>query len=208
MTAELSTWAGLSTHSAQTQARLSGLVALLEKWNRAINLVAPGTIGDVWQRHVADSAQVFDHCPPDARHWLDLGSGGGFPGLVVAILAAEHRPELQVEMVESDQRKCVFLQTALQTLGVPAKVTRSRIEDLAPRQAQVVSARALAALPVLCGFALPHLASGGLCLFLKGASISAEVDAARRSYRFDLTLFPSHTDPSGVVALLSGLSHV
>ena len=208
MTSATPTWPGQSALSEASLSRLTELVALLGKWNRAINLVAPSTLGDVWRRHVADSAQVFDLCPADARVWLDMGSGGGFPGLVVAILSAEKRPGLQVELVESDQRKCAFLQNAAQVLGLGAKVTRARIEDLAPRSADVVSARALAALPVLCGYALPNLAPHGVCLFLKGAGIAAEVEAARRSYRFDLTLFPSHTDPSGVVAQLSDLSHV
>ena len=205
---DTNTVACLDRISAETRGRLEDLVALLTKWNRAINLVAPGTLDDSWQRHVADSAQLFDHAPRAARTWLDLGSGGGFPGLVVAVLAQELAPELKVELVDSDQRKCVFLQTAAQTLGLDLLVTRARIEALAPRSADVVSARALARLSQLCAYALPHLAPQGVCLFLKGAAFQDEVAEARTAYRFDLATFPSLTDSLGVVVQVSGLSHV
>lgn len=189
--------------------RLAGLVALLEKWNARINLVAPGTLADVWRRHIADSAQLFALMPDRLRTgpglWLDLGSGGGFPGLVIAALAVDLAPGLIVELVESDARKCAFLQTAAQTLALPARITRSRIEDLAPRQADVISARALAPLDRLLDMALPHLAPQGLCFFPKGASFPAEEVAARSRYRFDLDAVPSQTDASGVIARITAL---
>ncbi len=194
--------------SPALQDRLQQLVDLVCKWNGAINLVAAASLPDIWRRHVADSAQLFDLRPAGARLWMDLGSGGGFPGLVVGVLAAELAPDLQVELVDSDQRKCVFLQMAVQQLGLKARVTRSRIEALTPRGADIVSARALARLDQLCALALPHLAPGGICLFLKGAGIDAEVMAARRAYSFSLGLNPSRTDPGGVVAKLADLSHV
>ena len=192
----------------KSAARLEDFVALLEKWNSAINLVAPASMEEVWQRHVADSAQLFAQRPEDARSWLDLGSGGGFPGLVVAILADQSAPELQIELIEADQRKSVFLQTAVRELGLNVTVTRGRIEKLAPRRADVVSARALAPLDRLCSYALRHVAPDGTCLFLKGAELDQEIAAARRHFDFDLTLSPSRTDARGVVAKLTRLSHV
>ncbi len=183
-------------------------MALLRKWNSAINLVAPASLPDVWHRHVADSAQLFALRPEGARSWLDLGSGGGFPGLVVAAIARESAPELHIELVESDQRKCAFLQTAARDLGLDVTVTRARIEELALRQADIVSARALAPLDRLCFYALRHLASDGTCMFLKGADVDSEIADARRHFNFDLTLSPSRTDARGVVAKLTGLSHV
>lgn len=193
--------------SDPTRQRLHALVGRLEKWNRTINLVAPGTMPDAWERHILDSAQIFDHCPIHARSWLDLGSGGGFPGLVVAILARELMPELTVELVDSDQRKCIFLQQNAQDLDLPAKVTRSRIEMLTPRAADVVSARALAPLDKLCALAMPHLAPAGICLFLKGSRIAEEIAEAETRFRFQITLHPSQTDDAGVVAQLANLSH-
>jgi 16S rRNA (guanine527-N7)-methyltransferase len=208
MTAAETEFPGLQALAPETQNRLATLVALLRKWNPAINLVAAGSLAEVWRRHIADSAQIFALCPGGAAHWLDLGSGAGFPGLVVAILAREKSSGLTVELVESDQRKCVFLQTAARELDVPVVVTRARIEALTTRKADVVSARALASLEVLLAYALPHLAPGGVCLFLKGALADREVDAARARFRFDLTLVPSQTDATGVVAKIAGVSHV
>lgn len=188
------------------EARLTALVALLEKWNRSINLVAPASLPDVWRRHIADSAQLFALAPPTALRWLDLGSGGGFPGLVVATLAVDLAPALRVELVESDARKCAFLQAAVQELDLPVRVTRSRIEDLAPRAADVISARALAPLDRLLGLALPHMTPHGICLFPKGSGLSAEVAAARAKYRFDLDAIPSQTDASGVIARIAAIA--
>jgi 16S rRNA (guanine527-N7)-methyltransferase len=196
---------------APVMERLAGLAALLEKWNRRINLVAPGTLPEVWRRHITDSAQLFPLMPERLQTgpglWLDLGSGGGFPGLVIAALAVDLAPGLTVELVESDARKCAFLQTATQTLALPARVTRSRIEDLSQRQADVISARALAPLDRLLELALPHLAPQGLCLFLKGASFAAEEAAARGRFRFHLDAVPSQTDASGVIARIAALAH-
>lgn len=198
----------LSGLEPATRAKLAALVVLLRKWNRAINLVAPASLDDVWGRHIADSAQLSEFLPAGARLWVDLGSGGGFPGLVVAVIAQQRAPHLRVELVEADQRKCAFLQTAARELALTVTVTRSRIEELGRRQADVVSARALASLERLCGYALPLLSSDGICLFLKGSLAEAEVAEARRSFRFEMSLIPSQTDPAGSVAKLTGLSHV
>jgi 16S rRNA (guanine527-N7)-methyltransferase len=193
--------------SRETEGRLQAFVDLLKKWNPAINLVSKASIDQVWQRHILDSVQVFDY-GITAQRWLDIGSGGGFPGLVVAILAAEGAPAMQVTLVESDQRKATFLRAASQSLGLGTMVLSDRAEAIAPQAADVISARALAPLPQLCTLAQRHLASNGTAIFLKGKSFAAEVAEARQNWNFALESHPSITDPSAVVLVLKGISHV
>ncbi|TCP40285.1 16S rRNA (guanine(527)-N(7))-methyltransferase RsmG [Rhodovulum marinum] len=195
--------------SRETSDRLSRLKDLIRKWNPAINLVSKGSLDDLENRHVIDSMQVFDHSPKGARRWTDLGSGGGFPGLVVAILAAEHAPLLEVDLIESDKRKAAFLQTAARELGLGnISVFAKRIEDVPPRGADVVSARALAPLDTLIGLSYRHLAHDGIALFLKGAQHVRELDHALASWTFDVQKFPSKTDPQAVILKLGGIARV
>lgn len=185
--------------SRETLQRLDSYAALLKKWNPAINLVAGSTLGDLWSRHMLDSAQLVDLAPESARIWTDLGSGGGFPGLVVAILAAEKRPALEVALIESDLRKATFLRTVARETGLTVRVIPSRIEEAAPMGADVVSARALASLEKLLPLAERHLASGGIALFQKGATHRAEVAEALARWRFTVHNHASQTDPQAVV---------
>ena len=194
--------------SRETSARLERYVALLRKWNPAINLVSRATLEDAWNRHIVDSAQVFDLLPGGAAHRADLGSGGGFPGMVVAILAAEKAPDLRVTLVESDARKAAFLAAVARETGVAARIEAARIESLQPLAADVLSARALAPLPQLLGFAARHLAPGGTAIFPKGAAHEAEIAEALASWRFDLHKHPSKTDPNAVLLEIRGVSHV
>lgn len=188
--------------------RLRQFAELVQKWNPSINIVARSTLGDLWHRHILDSVQLFRCAQPDHRLWLDIGSGGGFPGIVIAVLAADLHPELCVALVESDRRKSVFLSEAFRQLNLSATVHPLRIEALAPQNANVVSARALAPLSVLCGLAVRHLANDGVCAFLKGANSEAEVGHARKDWRFDLDRIDSVTDSRASVLFLRGLSHV
>lgn len=194
--------------SRETSERLEAYASLLVKWNPAINLVSKSSLADLHTRHFADSAQLFDLCPPDARHWADLGSGGGFPGLVVAILAAESRPGLAVTLVESDARKAAFLATVARETGIHATVIADRIEALPPLGADVLSARALAPLPQLLGFAERHLARDGLALFPKGATHQAEIDESLAEWRFELQKHPSKTDQRAVILAIESVSRV
>lgn len=194
--------------SRETLDRLKKLEALLAKWNPVINLVARSTIGKTWDRHILDSAQLFDLAPPDSRKWVDMGSGAGFPGLVIATLAADLRPQLSVTLIESDQRKATFLQQASRDLELETTILAERIE-LAPAQsADVLSARALANLSALFQFSNRHLGAGGLALFPKGASWREEVEHARKDWQFELTPHTSATDPQGVILAVKALSHV
>lgn len=193
--------------SRETMARLERYAALLEKWNPAINLVSRESLNDVWSRHILDSAQIFALLPDGARSWADLGSGGGFPGLVVAILAGEAAPDLKVTLVESDARKAAFLSTAAHDLGLSVTVRAHRIENLAPLAADVVSARALAPLTDLLAFAARHLAPGGRALFLKGATYPQERAAALAHWSFDVQTHSSKTDAAGVILSIGDIAH-
>ena len=185
--------------SRETLVRLEEYAALLAKWNPVINLVSKSTLPDVWQRHMRDSAQLWPLCPKGARLWVDMGSGGGFPGLVIAILAAELAPEMRVILIESDQRKATFLRTVAQTLGLELRVESQRAEDVPPLGADVVSARALTALSGLLPLAQRHLAENGVAIFPKGQSAAQELTDALELWQFAVTKTPSETDHQAVV---------
>ena len=194
--------------SRETQEKLEHLVTLLAKWSPRINLVSRTTLEDSWTRHILDSAQVFSVPEVHSGHWADFGSGGGFPGLVVAILAQELAPDLKVTLVESDQRKSVFLRTALRETKVDAQILSERIEKVSPLQADVISARALADLTVLLTFADRHMSKTGRAVFPKGANWKKELEAARESWKFDCAERKSITDPNAVVLSIGALTHV
>ncbi|MDH3263955.1 MAG: 16S rRNA (guanine(527)-N(7))-methyltransferase RsmG [Paracoccaceae bacterium] len=192
--------------SRETTARLDAYAALLAKWNHAINLVARSTLPELWIRHILDSAQLLEFVPKGARHLVDLGSGGGFPGLVIAILAAETRPEMRVTLVEADLRKATFLNNVVRETGLTARVCGERIESLAPMKADVLSARALAPLVELLSHAERHLAKGGLAIFPKGASHEAEIAEALERWRFSVQKHPSRTDPEAVLLCIGDIA--
>ena len=194
--------------SRETLERLEIYVALLRRWSPKINLVSKATLGDAWTRHLLDSAQILDLAPRNAGAWADLGSGGGFPGAVVAILAAELRPGLSVTLVEADQRKAAFLRTVSRETGVSIAVVAKRIESVPALNADVVSARALAPLTDLLAFAERHLAPGGLAVFPKGAKAKEEITAALESWRFRCETHPSQTDKEAVVLTIGDIERV
>lgn len=198
-------WTG--RFSETTVARLERHLELLARWNTAINLVSPESLREAWTRHVSDSIQVFSLRGEACGHWADLGSGAGYPGMVVAVLARELAPEMRVSLVESDHRKAEFLRTVSRETDVPVAIQDSRIETLPPLLADVVSARALAPLPTLCAYAARHMATSGRAIFLKGARAADEIAAARAGWRFDLQALPSQTDSSASVLVLTGLQH-
>lgn len=186
--------------SRETFEALRAFEALVQRWNPAINLVSKNSLPDLWDRHIADSAQVFALCPADATSWADLGSGGGFPGLVVAILAKELQPKLHVTLVESDLRKATFLRQAAAALALHVTVRSERIESLEPLSADVLSARALAPLSDLLGFAKVHLRADGIAIYPKGARYQDEILHARKAWDFDVDTRPSLSE--GDAALL------
>jgi 16S rRNA (guanine527-N7)-methyltransferase len=188
--------------SRETLARLEAFSALLTKWQKAINLVAPASLPDLWRRHILDSGQLARLAPLDAL-WLDLGSGAGFPGLVLAILGAR-----EVRLVESDARKCAFLREAARITSAPVTVVNARIEDIAPFAADVVTARALAPLAKLLGFAAPFLAPHSLALFPKGLDVEGELTQAYKNWRMKAERHPSLTDSRATILRLTEVEHV
>lgn len=209
MTSEQDARARLSTLpdvSRETMERLDTYHDLTLKWTPKINLVSKADCAALWERHFLDSAQLWDLRPPYARKWIDLGSGGGFPGLVIAIIAAKAAPELNMTLVESDARKCAFLRTVAREVGINATVLTERAEALEPNQADVVSARALAPVATLLGYAGRILRPGGVCLFLKGRQADKELEAAAEMWSFEVTKTPSLTDPDGVILKIKDIS--
>lgn len=189
----------------ETVSRLSTYVDLLCKRNEQLNLVAESTLSQVWRRHILDSAQLLDLIPPTARTIVDLGSGAGFPGMVLAIMLSD-RPGLMVHLVESIQKKCRFLEEVAQATGAPAQVHWTRAEALTGLKADVITARAVAPLDKLLGMAWPFFGDGTIGLFLKGKSVADELTLATKSWKLDSTPVPSRSDPSGTVLRVTGLS--
>ncbi len=175
-------------------------VELLEKWNPAINLVAKSTLADVWRRHILDSAQLYPHIEsPDNKTLIDMGSGAGFPGMVLAMLGMG-----QVHLIESDGKKCEFLREVARKTGTKVEIHQSRIEHC-DIKADIITARALAPLAELIEYAKDKLNPNGICLFLKGKDWKAELDAAPREYKFGCVDCESMTDPQARILKIERL---
>ena len=184
--------------SRETLARLEAYAALLVRWSARINLIGRDTIADLWHRHILDSAQLQSFIPAGASSLIDLGSGAGLPGLVLAIIGVSG-----VELVEADSRKCAFLREAARIAEVPVAIRGCRVQAVPPHPVDVVTARALAPLDRLLGLAEPFLAPGGSeCLLLKGERVEDELTLARRHWTMTVSLHQSRSDPRGVVLRL------
>lgn len=196
--------------SRESRSRLEAFVGLLEKWQQRINLVGPATLEDIWQRHIVDALQLVAFIRPDVRQILDLGSGAGLPGLVLAI-ALMHRP-VTVHLVESTGKKAAFLRQAVQLTGAPAIIHNCRIEALGRAGLQeridVVTARALAPLPKLLELASPWLAAGASGLFHKGQDVDSELTESTKSWRITFAKHPSVVDPGGCILEVKQIEHV
>ncbi|MBY8976407.1 16S rRNA (guanine(527)-N(7))-methyltransferase RsmG [Rhodobacteraceae bacterium NNCM2] len=182
--------------SRETIERLAAYEALLLRWTKRINLISRNTVEAAWQRHIVDSAQIFPLADENWRIWVDLGSGGGLPGLVVAILAKELIPEGQVHLVESDLRKSVFLETVKRELDLNVTVHQTRIEDVQPFEADIVSARALASVSRLLPLSQPFCGTDTRVLLMKGAGLDSELTEAEQHWHIEADQIPSVTDPS------------
>lgn len=194
--------------SRETIERLDVYEALLKKWNPKINLVSRTTLAEIWHRHFADSAQIYQHIGANAKKWLDFGSGAGFPGLVAAVIAQEKDPDMGFTFVESDHRKAAFLLTVSNTLGLNAAVITERIEAIAAQNADVISARAVAALDQLLLWAGPHAHKSTVLLFPKGNSYESELTAARKHWHIEAEVIPSMTDSSSVILRIEDFERV
>ena len=187
--------------SRETLARLKAYADLLTDWNARHNLVAKSTLPDLWHRHFWDSAQLAPHIPAQARTLADLGSGAGFPGLVLALL----RPELAVTLHEATTKKCAFLQVAADRMGVKVTIRNSRLEDLPAQAFDVVTARALAPLTQLLQYAYPFTGPNSVGLFLKGQNVGAELTEAHKYWNMETSQVPSQTEPSAAIVTVRKL---
>ena len=194
--------------SRETNERLEVYVALLRKWNPSINLDSKASLENLWSRHILDSAQIYNMVPQTVEHWVDLGSGGGFPGLVIAIMSMERKTSGKFTLVESDARKCTFLRTVIRETGVDAKVLNNRIEEIPPLEADIVSARALADLSTLLHYAERHMRPGGAALFPKGETWQKELRNAQSAWRFQYEFAKSETEAGPVILRITGVSRV
>jgi 16S rRNA (guanine527-N7)-methyltransferase len=184
--------------SRETLERLRRYAEALVRWQKSINLVSPESLKDLWRRHMLDSAQLQAFLPREAQSLVDMGSGAGFPGLVLAILGVPY-----VHLIESDARKCAFLAEASRAAGLEVGrnpvIHRARIEDVGGLRADVVTARACAPLAQLLAYAEPFLEADSVYLFLKGARVDEELTEAAKTWRMSLERFPSLSDPSGTI---------
>ncbi|KZE34680.1 16S rRNA (guanine(527)-N(7))-methyltransferase RsmG [Chelatococcus daeguensis] len=180
-------------------------VDLLCRWQDIKNLVGPRTLDHVWTRHVADSAQLLP-LAPTARKWIDIGTGAGFPGLVLAILL-RGRPDCEIHLIESNSRKCAFLRAVSRETGAHAQIHAGRIEDILPRlgEADVITARALAPLTELLALGKDLLRTGAIGIFPKGQDLEAELTVAAKSWNIDYHIVPSVTDPQGRICIVRQL---
>jgi 16S rRNA (guanine527-N7)-methyltransferase len=196
----------LTPVSRETLERLDRFVALLLKWQQTTNLIARSTIPEVWTRHVADSLQLLA-LAPDARVWIDLGSGGGFPGMVIACAIADV-PGAAVHLVESNSKKAAFLREAARVAGVPATIHAIRIEkfvDSFAGPADAVTARAVAPLKLLLDQSVSLIVAGALGIFPKGQDVEAELTEASKYWKINVNLVPSRTDLMGRIVVVRAL---
>ena len=196
----------LTPVSRETEARLDRYIALLVEWQTKTNLIAPSTLPHLWTRHVSDSLQLLE-LAPSARTWVDLGSGGGFPGVVLACSLAE-MPGARVHLIERNAKKAAFLREALRVTSSPGTVHLADIGDSVDRimgPVDCVTARALASLHQLIGFAEPLVRRGAKALFLKGQDVEAELTEAAKYWKIQAEKVPSRTDNSGSILVVRHL---
>lgn len=199
-----------SMHSAvdvsrETLEKLELLERELRRWQSIKNLVGPATLDRIWDRHIVDSIQLLD-LAPEAKTWVDLGSGAGFPGLVIAIAGQERG--LNVHLVESNSRKCAFLRQIARLTGSSATVHEARLETVIPGfvgKADVVSARALASLDQLLEWTVPMLKAGTIGLFPKGRDVETELTEARKKWTFKTDILPSRTDSEARILRITSI---
>ncbi|MAZ03436.1 MAG: 16S rRNA (guanine(527)-N(7))-methyltransferase RsmG [Sneathiella sp.] len=186
--------------SRETLERLRIYGELLQKWQKAINLVGKSTLPDLWRRHMLDSAQLLSHTARTTGRWIDLGSGAGFPPLVIAICS-----DFEVHAVESDQRKCLFMQNISRETSAGVTVHNRRIEDMEPLEADIISARALAPLEKLLTLAEPFVRKDTELFFLKGQDVDEELTIASKCWNMEIKKLRSLTSEDGCILKISKL---
>ncbi len=197
----------LTPVSRETIQRLEAFIEALILWQRKINLIAFSTLPKIWTRHIADSLQLLEHAPVDLHTWVDFGSGAGFPAIPIACALAD-RPDVQIHLIESNGKKAAFLREAIRLTGVRAQVYQKRLENFIESfgdNSQVVSARALSPLKILCDQAFPFIKKGAIGLFPKGQDIEVELTEAAKYWIIDAAIVPSKISPDGCIVVVRGL---
>ena len=193
--------------SRETMDRLEIYAGLLVRWNSTINLVSKNTINQMWKRHFLDSAQLWSHIPRDTKTLVDIGSGAGFAGLVLAIIGMEKKPDMKVTIIESDTRKCAFMRSVSRETNLDVQIITKRIEEVTDIEADVVTARALGTVSQLLEYSKNILKDNGVCLFLKGNACSDELKIAKESWVFLSSQSQSITHAAGCVLRLMEIKH-
>ncbi len=192
--------------SRETIQKLQDFVAILRDWNEKMNLVSKNSMEDVWVRHILDSLQLIEYLSPDVKSLVDIGSGAGFPGVVLAIAMQEKFPTSQITLVESITKKTVYLKDVCQKLGLNnVKIENNRVESIVFKDVDAITARAVAALEILCGYAYKIGNKQTEMLFLKGQSYAQEDAAARQKWRYDADVYPNRYAEGGVIMKLRNL---
>jgi len=194
--------------SRETMSDLNAFVELTLKWNPKINLIGSSTISKIWSRHIADSLQLKNAVPDQISTWTDIGTGGGYPGMIMAIVLRDIHPRCRITLIDSDTRKTIFLKTVARELKLDIEVICNRIQNVVPIPSDLVSARALAPLSDLLSLAQPFLKPDGYCLFQKGGDVDSELTTAAQSWNMSVERIPSVTDSNGVILKIGELARV
>ena len=192
--------------SRETIDRLNKLESIVLKWNPKINLIAKSTIDSIWVRHICDSAQLFQYAPPNVSSWLDIGSGGGFPGIVMAAMSVGLGQKTEFTFVESDQRKAAFLRAAVRELDLKVTILAERIEEISPQNAEVITARALKSVTELLPMLGRHLAPDGVAILPKGRTFADEIFVARQNWQFSMSEQISITDVDACILIVKDIT--
>ncbi len=192
--------------SRETYLKLERYCQSLIEWQQKFNLVSKNTLNDIWSRHIEDSAQIFEHIPQKSKKLLDIGSGAGFPGMVIAIMSAEKTPYLNITLVDSVLKKTVYLNHVKEISDLSnTNILNCRMEKLSGQKFDVITARAVTSLDNLLEYSSPILSKNGICIFLKGRSYKEEIAAAKHNWNFDCQEIPSRTSDDGKILIISNI---
>ena len=194
--------------SRETLLKLRAYEASLQEWQNKFNLVSKSSLDDAWNRHFIDSMQLFKYIPQSAQSLYDFGSGAGFPGMVLAIMAAEKTPYLKVSLIESIGKKTLYLKHVSEICSVNVEILNQRIESLSKNKVDVITSRAMTSLNDLLSYAYPFCKKETVCIFPKGKKHQEEIDEAKKHWQFDCQIHPSETSPEGVILVITKLAKV
>lgn len=194
--------------SRETLERLKAYEVSLHEWQKKFNLVSNASLEDAWNRHFLDSMQLFNFIPKTARTLCDFGSGAGFPGMVLAIMAKEKTPYLKVSLIESIRKKTLYLNEVNKITEANAVIINDRIENIPPQSFDVITSRAMASLKDLLNYTKKFFGKNTVCIFPKGKSYAEEIAEAEKFWKFDCKIVPSEMSREGVILIITNLSAI